>query len=258
MQEFVLSVPDRQAIHRRFVAFGPVLLLHAALLIALLHMNWSAFNRIGAPEHEITLLLNPTPVVPVWQGDLLPPPGGAAGALPRLAAPAIRTQETFGAGSLAADNSGALTSELQAVELQAVSRMLFKCWTGGPAGLTPVKDAQCLSFAPDHSFDFSEAPERSHNAEEWLRDRDRKNAPFSMPCWSGLSLATVSCVANGLANGFDLENQPSYADYDHQDHMNGADSVRREMQTIDPCAIDRSAGPGLVCLDRVVNGGGPP
>jgi hypothetical protein len=79
-----------------------------------------------------------------------------------------------------------------------------------------------------------------------------------MPCWSGLSLATVSCVANGLANGFDLHNQPSYADYDHEDHVSGADATRREMQTIDPCALDKTVGRGFVCLDRVVNGNGPP
>lgn len=253
MRELVLSQPDRQALYRRLAAFGSVLLLHAGLLIALLHMHWSAFNESRAPEHEITLLLQPAPIVPAWQGDLLPPLAGAAGALPRLVVPAIRIQEPAGADTLAAENSAALASELQ-----AVSRMLFKCWTSGPEGLTPVKDAQCLSVAPDHSFDFTEAPERSRDAAEWLRDRDRKNAPLSMPCWGGLSLATVSCVANGLANGFDLHNQPSYADYDHEDHMNGADAVRREMQTIDPCALDKTVGPGFVCLDRVVNGNAPP
>jgi hypothetical protein len=253
MREFVLSVSDRQAIYRRLVAFGPVLLLHAGLLIALLHMHWFAFNENRVPEHEITLLLKPTPIVPALEGDLLPPFGGAASASPQLVVPAIRIPAPADADTLAADNSAALASELR-----AVSRMLFKCWTSGPQGLTPVKDAQCLSVTPDHSFDFTEAPERSRNADMWLRDRDRKNAPFSVPCWSGISLATVACVANGLANGFDLENQPSYADYDHEDHMNGADTVLHEMQTIDPCALDKTVGPGFVCLDRVVNGKAPP
>jgi hypothetical protein len=253
MRSFVLSAPDRQAIYRRFLAFGPVLLLHAVLLIALLRMNWNPFGGSSAPEHEVILLLNPVPMAPTIQGDLLPPVESDGSTLPRLVLPAIRTRGRASADTISAENP-----QEHASELQAVSRTLFKCWTNGPSGLIPVKDVQCLTFAPDHAFDFLAAPERSQNADQWLRDRDRRNAPLLAPCWGGLSLATVSCVEKGLVNGFDLENQPSYADYDHEEHMTGADAVRRQMETVDPCAIDKAAGPGFVCLDRVVNGTRPP
>jgi hypothetical protein len=249
MRPFLVAVPDRQAIYRRFLAFSPVLLLHAAIVIAFLHMSWNAFNENSAPEHEITLLLKAIPIVPTIQGDLLPPVGSAGNALPGLVVPAVRARGRATADTLSVENSAKFASKLQ-----AVSRTLFRCWTNGPGGLMPVKDAQCLTFAPDHAFDFLAAPERSLNADQWLRDRERRNAPLLVPCWGGLSLATISCVAKGVVNGFDLENQPSYADYDHADHMTGADAVRRQMETVDPCAIDKTAGPGFVCLDRIVNG----
>jgi hypothetical protein len=40
--------------------------------------------------------------------------------------------------------------------------------------------------------------------------------------------------------------------------MSGADTIRHEIQTIDPCALDKTAGLGFVCLYRVVNGNTPP
>lgn len=67
--------------------------------------------------------------------------------------------------------------------------------------------------------------------------------------------ATVICVANGLLNGFDL---PSYAEDDNDGHASGADTIRHEMQTVDPCELDRTYGLGFVCLYRVVNGNTPP
>jgi hypothetical protein len=124
--------------------------------------------------------------------------------------------------------------------------------------LTQAQEAQCLTLAPNELPDFLEPPEQSRNATEWLRDRNRRNAPFFLPCWNGLSPATVACVANGLVNGFDLENGPGYAEDDDDSHMSGVDTIRHEMQTVDPCALDKTAGFGFVCLYRVVNGNTPP
>ena len=240
--------------YRRLLAFGPVLLLHAALLIAFLHMDWNPFNELVRPASEITLLLPPIPAVPVWQGDLLPRTGSGASTLPRLVVPAIRNDEP----AAAPGNLVAIYQQEIAAAVQQAAPALFRCWPEGPADHAQMQAAQCLTFAPDHSFDYLESTEHAQSATEWFRARERRNAPLLLPCWSGISLATVSCVANGLTNGFDFNNQPSYADYDHEWHMNGIDTIRHEMETVDPCGLDMTVGPGFVCLYRVMNGNAPP
>jgi hypothetical protein len=253
MREHVPLVPDRQAIYRRLVAFGPVILLHAGLLIALLHVNWSALN-VFAPGHEIILLLKPVPVKPAFQGDLLPPLESAESGMPRLAVPDIQGPPPAAAASNLADlYAGDIASAVQ-----STGGDLFRCWPKSAKAPAKIGDAQCLMLTRDHAFDFLVAPERAQNADIWQRDRDRRNAPLLMPCWSGMSLATVTCVANGLVNGFDLENRPGYADADKDWHMTGADAERREMQTVDPCGVQKTIGPAFLCLNRIVNGSGPP
>jgi hypothetical protein len=248
MREYIPSLPDRLAIYRRLVALGPVLLLHLGLLIAFLHMNWTAFHEDNASDHEIILLLKPTPIVPNWQGDLLPSFDSAAIALPRPVLPPIRMYESTATSS--ATGSEDITSKLR-----GVSRVLVRCWPVSLAGLTQVQAPQCLAFAPDQIPDFLESLERSENAAEWLRDRNRRNAPLRLPCTYGITPSTVLCVANGLLNGFDLRNGPSYAD---DGQMSPIDTIRHEIQTIDPCELDKTAGFGFVCLYRVVNGNTPP
>ncbi|HEX4079388.1 MAG TPA: hypothetical protein VHX61_11020 [Rhizomicrobium sp.] len=227
------------------MALGPVLLLHLGLLIAFLHMNRSSFHESNASEHEIIFLLKPTPTVPNWQGDLLPSFNNTAIAIPRLVLPQVREYKAT-----------VINPEDVTSELQGVSRALFKCWPGSLVGYTLVQEAQCLALAPHQLPYFLEPPERSQNAAEWLRDRDRRNAPLRLPCTYGLSTATVVCVAVGLVNGFDLENGPSYVEDDS--HTSGIDTIRHETQTVDPCALDKTYGFGFVYLYRVLNGNTPP
>jgi hypothetical protein len=247
MQEYSACAPDRPAISRRLAALGPVLLLHAGLLAAFLYVSWSSLRESNLAGHEIILLLKPEPPVPKWRGDLLPSFDKAAIAMPRYILPPVRDYV------IAPTDPQAL-----ALELQGVSRELFKCWPGNIAALGRSPGPQCLTLAPGRLTDLFEPPERSANAARWLRDRDRKNAPLRLPCTYGMSASSVLCVADGVINGFDLENAPGYAEDDDAWHMSGADRTRREMQTIDPCALDKTLGFGFVCLDRVVNGNAPP
>ncbi|HTT84613.1 MAG TPA: hypothetical protein VMF67_14135 [Rhizomicrobium sp.] len=247
------AVPDRRAVYRRLVALGPALLLHVGLLILFLRMNWTPFSEGNLSGHEIFFLLKPAPAVPNWQGDLLPPIDSTATQLPHLALSPMRMYAFAPTNEIPA-----ASPEEVASELRGVSGALFKCWPNDLAGLTQVKAEQCLTLTPDRSSGFLEPPEESRNAAEWLRDWTRQNAPLRLPCTYGLSTATVFCVATGLINGFDLKNAASYVEDDNDLHMNGVDTIRHEMQTVDPCALDKTAGLDFVCLYRVLNGNTPP
>lgn len=247
MEACLPSVSARPAGFRRLLVLGPVLLLHIALLIALLHMNWGLFIEAGPPANETVFFLKPVPLVPNYQGELLPSFGRASIAVPPIVLPALPTYRNPAA------NQQAIASELK-----GVGRALFRCWPANSYKSAEVQDAQCLTFPSLRLPNVLEPPEQARSADVWRRELKRRNAPFLVPCWSGISLATIGCVANGLANGFDLDDQPGYAETEDEEPMNGTDTIRHDMQTVDPCALDNTYGFGFVCLYRVANGNKPP
>jgi hypothetical protein len=103
----------------------------------------------------------------------------------------------------------------------------FDCTAQNLADLPPEQRAQCkgvLGPRPeDDSVDFADHTGRSHDAARWARGRDRKNGPLLLPCASptaaGIGIGTLICLGNGLANGFDLDAQPGYADKPVETHV---------------------------------------
>lgn len=66
--------------------------------------------------------------------------------------------------------------------------------------------------------DLLEHPSRARQHERWARALALRKAPLLLPCMNaeglGVSIGTVLCLADGFANGFDLQNSPlpTYAD----------------------------------------------
>jgi hypothetical protein len=100
--------------------------------------------------------------------------------------------------------------------------LLFDCAPENLATLSAEQRLQCASRIPTPSDSdlYADHTNRSHDATLWARGRSRKDQPLLLPCASpysaGISLGTVICVAHGLINGFDLDNQPGYGDVPQQ------------------------------------------
>lgn len=114
---------------------------------------------------------------------------------------------------------------------------LFGCEPDHIALLSPQDRAKCPSVAAasrdrdKDAVDYTDHTDRSKYRALWARGRDRKNQPALLPCASpqgiGVGLGTLLCLAKGLSGGFDLDNQPGYADKFEPVHVpnNGDPSV---------------------------------
>jgi hypothetical protein len=109
-------------------------------------------------------------------------------------------------------------------DLKGLHHFLFDCTA--QTDLTPQRRAQCTGMRgakpDDDSVDFADHTARSHDAARWARGRDRKNGPLLLPCaspYGGIGIGTLICLGNGLANGFDLDAQPGYADKPVESHV---------------------------------------
>lgn len=99
---------------------------------------------------------------------------------------------------------------------------LFGCEPDHIALLSPEDRAKCPSVAAasrdrdKNGVDYHDHTDRSKDHEHWARGRDRKNLPVLLPCASpqgvGVGLGTLLCLAKGLSDGFDPDNQPGYMD----------------------------------------------
>jgi len=114
---------------------------------------------------------------------------------------------------------------------------LFGCEPDHIALLSPQDRAKCPSVAAasrdrdKDAVDYTDHTDRSQDRAHWARGRARKNAPVLLPCASpqgvGVGLGTLLCLAKGLSNGFDPDNQPGYMDKSEPIHVpnNGDPSV---------------------------------
>ncbi len=105
----------------------------------------------------------------------------------------------------------------EAPSLGELHRSLFGCTDGERSDLSPAERAHCANtFARDDSVDIRDGTTRSRAAALWERDRQRRNAPFLMPCMSpqGFSpLYTAYCAAKTALDGkIDPEDQLGYQD----------------------------------------------
>ncbi|HEY4123570.1 MAG TPA: hypothetical protein VGM36_03090 [Rhizomicrobium sp.] len=114
---------------------------------------------------------------------------------------------------------------------------LFGCEPEHVAMLSAEDRAKCPSVAAasrdrdKDAVDYTDHTDRSQGRALWERGRARKNAPALLPCASpqaaGVSLGTLLCLAKGLSDGFDPDNQPGYMDKSEPIHVpnNGDPSV---------------------------------
>ncbi len=97
---------------------------------------------------------------------------------------------------------------------------LFDCAPENLIKLTAEQRAQCAiasaGMKPNDSVDYADHTNRSRYAAHWARGLARKQQPLLLPCASpegvGFGLGTLFCLAKGLTDGFDTDNQTGYGD----------------------------------------------
>jgi hypothetical protein len=122
-----------------------------------------------------------------------------------------------------------------------LNRSLFGCEPDQIALLPPEDRAKCPSVAAasrdrdKDGVDYHDHTDRSKDRVHWARGRDRKNLPLLLPCASpygvGVSLGTLLCLAKGVTEGFDPDNQPGYMDKPVVIHVpNNGDPIEGPMK----------------------------
>jgi len=197
---------------RRPAALAAVVLLHAALVLALLIYSNEPIARVPSAAREIVLHFQALPRPP------LPSRPAGRGAVHPVSRPRALT-----------DYRGITIPNSDAQASPGLRQSLFGCTDGERSNLSPAARAQCANaFAYDNSVDFRDGTTRSRAAALWERGRQRKNAPFLAPCMSpqGFSpLYTALCAANAAMTGkYDPDIQPGYFDQPTVAHVaNGGD-----------------------------------
>lgn len=191
--------------YRRLVSLGLVVVLHVAIIAALLTLSQEKIAAPrGVPGEELIWLL-PPPKKPV----VAPTPGHAS--LPQATVAAPRNPLPDYRGITIPDAPLA-----SAPSLGGLHGALFGC--ADLDKLSPEERARCGSAlaVPDDTVDFRDGVGRSRSAALWEHGRQRKNAPLLLPCMNpnGFSpLGTAFCLAQSAAQGsFRVEEQPGYAD----------------------------------------------
>ncbi len=195
---------------RRAAALAAVALLHVALVFVLLIYSNERTVRGLPAAREIVLRF-----------EALPKP-----ASPRR--PAHSTVPLPGPARVLPDYRG-ITLPNTPVS-PGLRQSLFGCAGAERSDLSPAERARCAdAFAQDDSVDIRDGTKRSRSAALWERGRQRKNGPLLLPCMlpdsaPGVSLYTVYCLAKGVTEGFDPDNQPGYFDQPTIVHVpNGGD-----------------------------------
>ena len=89
--------------------------------------------------------------------------------------------------------------------------------------LTPEQRTRCAAPGPSHAPDYADHSKEIPGAARWARELKRKQAPALLPCASNLGLAvgigTLVCLGKGLADGFDMNDQPVYGDRPEEHHV---------------------------------------
>lgn len=191
---------------RRAGAAALVLALHAILVALLIHSKFLVETPAAVREriYWLTLRENPKPIVP------------RVVAVPRPRATTHLPAKKRAAPSAPAAKPGSASPG--ADSLNGLQLNLFGCALENLANLTPEQRAQCTSGLKTHdgnSIDYADHTSRTHDAQRWARDVARKKNPLLLPCANPGAInpvGTAFCLANGVLNGFDVDNSPGYED----------------------------------------------
>jgi len=195
---------------RELASAAGVALLHAIVIAALVKATFVTIpHHLPAREIEIWFIFPPKPQ-----------PKTETEPKNKTAKPSGRiTPET----RIVPDYSHIDLSPLYDSKSQnGLNQSLFGCEPDRIALLSPEDRAKCPSVAAasrdrdKDGVDYHDHTDRSKDREHWARGRDRKNMPLLLPCASpygvGVSLGTLLCLAKGVTEGFDPDNQPGYMD----------------------------------------------
>ncbi len=208
--------------------------LASAAGVALLHVIVIAFlikaTYVNMPTHVLSRALE------IW--FVFPPKPQAEPKPAHPKAPAKSQKQTTTQPTTIPDYSHIDLAPLYDGKSQkGLNLSLFGCEPDHIALLSPQDRAKCPSVAAasrdrdKDAVDYTDHTDRSKYRALWERGRARKNAPALLPCASpqavGVSIGTLLCLARGLSDGFDPDNQPGYMDKSEPIHVpnNGDPSV---------------------------------
>lgn len=210
---FVPAFPDDSL--RRLTGAGAVVLLHALIIFALLHIITTPSSApVGTRVREIILRLvappRPVtkPVEPKAQPEHKARTREAAPFTPSFDWPQQQQQ---------------IPDQRDRAALRGFGSALSKCAPENIVNLNAEERAACNRTGlalRDTGPDFHDHTDRSKAAALWARRRDRKNAPALLPCANPnapatafLSIGTLICLSKGaIAGKFDMDAMPGYAD----------------------------------------------
>jgi hypothetical protein len=201
---------------RKVFGVAAVIILHVAIVAVLL--DGTMVRRIFRPAPRETILyLQPLPK-PQTKPEVAPrimreaPPA-------RRIAPLVKLQDDRGVTQPQTNDEASKPDTRPAYQL-------YDCRAANLPRLTPEQRAACAKSAVgpkqnDNSVDYADHSDSIPGSARWAREKARKNSPALLPCMSsqGLSVPNPLCLANGVINGFDPDNQASYGDKPDDTHV---------------------------------------
>lgn len=202
----LFPAPRSEALARRAAGAALVVVLHAALILALLNALTSPRKaaRVEPGEEQFILLSPPKASTPPSRNASVSPRARPAAAVPNYGTITLPPLEGKG-------NENALGTEL------------FDCSLENLSALDPKERQACddrLALNRKPAPDIADHSGEIRLASLWARQLARKKAPLLLPCFgaSGQSKMAirglwldVPCVVRGLREGIDLDAQPIYA-----------------------------------------------
>lgn len=186
----------------------------AALFAVLAHLLAISLlistDRRVIPLQPVTIFVS----VPVRQSFLAPPAPAVPTSLPAITVPPILLPGTDMPPGAVAPAARAPDALGDFFVLGAIGRHL-PCTVSSYDGLPEEERARCAGALARQDAGAAYVPSlRQHQAQVvFSHELARKKAPFLVPCFAGLSLATILCLADVAINGFDADRLPGYATY---------------------------------------------
>ena len=207
----VFALPDVP--WRKMFGAMAVVVLHIAIVALLL--NATLVQRIFKPASRETILyLQPPPKLEVK------PQIKRAEPVAHRIAPVVKPQNSIGIPLPQTKNEAPVGDARPGYQR-------FDCRTANLPKLTEDQRVECAKSAigptrgNDSDVDYADHSDQIPGSERWAREKARKNSPPLLPCMSnkGVSVPNPLCIAKGLVNGINPDEQADYSDKPDDTHI---------------------------------------
>jgi len=207
----LFALPDLS--WRKMFGATAVVVLHIAIVALLL--NATLVQRMFKPAPRETILLLrplPKPQVNAPAKPVVPPVRKAAPVAKLQSSPRVTVPQTNAETPSADSRPG---------------YQRFDCRAANLPKLTEEQRAECAKSAigpkrgNDSDVDYADHSDQIPGAERWAREKARKNSPALLPCMSnrGITVPNPLCVAKGLVDGINPDEQADYSDKPDDTHI---------------------------------------